>query len=81
MKLYCFYDRKAADFFNVFTAVNDECAKRNITPIVNDSNPKNNLSHFAADFDLYALGDLDTKSGILTPACDFICSLVDLKEV
>ncbi|AXH77380.1 MAG: nonstructural protein [Microviridae sp.] len=65
MKMFAVYDHKAASFCLPFFSQNADIAIRDFAYAVNDRNQ--NVSKYAADFDLYQLGDLDQTLGVVTP--------------
>lgn len=66
MNLYSIYDSVTGKFGQPWSAVNDNAAKRAYERLSQD---KTTDIHFRPkDFTLYALGELDESTGILTTA-------------
>lgn len=78
--VFAVYDKKAGEHFGLCVWPNAELFKRSIQVYVNDPTFKNNLfSSHSSDFELYALGSLDLRTGDLTGSRVFICNASDLK--
>lgn len=61
--LYCVYDEKAKVYGQIFQLLNDDVAKRTLSPAVN--NPEHNYGMFSEDYSLHKLGEYDDETGII----------------
>lgn len=66
--LFSIFDEKAAAFSPPFTARSRGEATRFFSDTVNDS--KSSISQHPADYVLYALGEFEVGTGVLTPEQD-----------
>lgn len=80
MKVYALFDKKSGSYFSLACWKNDDLYKRSLYSIVNSPVPENLFATHSTDFELFQLGLLDEKSGLLTPDLRFICSAADLKK-
>lgn len=78
--VYSLKDVKAGDFASPFTCPNDNVALRLLDSSVN-GNHDTDLYKFSADFELWKLGNFDTKNGSLTSDVVFISSCADVRRV
>lgn len=73
MKIYCLYDRKSNTYGTVFTSENNQTAQRYFQFLC--SMPANEM--IRDDVELYALGNYDPKSGLITDVSkDFVSNFV-----
>ena len=77
--MYAVYDIKADVYGQIFNLVNDDVAKRTLTPVVN--NPEHNYGMFPEDYHLTKVGTYDDSTGIIQSDLKPICKLIELKEV
>lgn len=77
MKIYSIFDRKAGYHSSVTCYENDDLFKRAVSDLVNAKGIL--LSTHADDFDLYSLGEFDSKTGVVSPEMTFICGAASLK--
>lgn len=80
MNIYAIYDKVAGAYFQLSLWKNDALYKRSLMALANDPNPDNLFSHHAADYQLFCLGQMDEKSGVIIPESRFVCNASDLKE-
>jgi len=84
--LYAVRDQKAQIFGQVFQLLNDDIARRTLTPVVN--NPEHNYGQFPEDYSLYNLGEYNDIDGIISdlnnknslPIPEKICELIELRK-
>lgn len=79
MKIYAIFDKKGKSYSCVNTAINDDSVVRVLHNEVNSNNPVSLLCTNSADFDLYCLGDLDLRTGVISPDVTFVLNLGTLK--
>jgi len=63
--IYAVHDYKARVFGNPYTAVNDDVALRDYSRACTD--PNSDLSHFPADYSLFAIAAYDDATGAISP--------------
>lgn len=80
MKIFCLFDKKAGEYSCLSVYPNIAMFTRSLAPEVNSDNPRNLLCTNAADFDIFCVGEIDSKSGIISPDHQFIMCCSDLKE-
>lgn len=66
IRLYSMFDRKARAYGAILAFVNDEVARRAVLSIVRGD--QGEIRNFPGDFDLFAVGEQDSESGVITPA-------------
>lgn len=74
-KLYSVYDKKAQNTLQVFEQINDLVAIRDFSQICTQKDSQ--IAKFAEDYELWALGEIDTISGIITPGVRTIANATD----
>lgn len=74
LKIYALQDMKQGEFSTIHYGVNDLEAFRYYKMISKDGL----LHDFPGDFNLYTLGTIDTKMGVITPEVNALSSLVDV---
>lgn len=79
MKLFAVKDILANEFIQVFPHQSVETAKRELSAVVNNKS-QSLLYQFPTDYQLFCIGEFETKTGLLTPSLDFECLLADLKK-
>jgi len=62
-KLYSIYDKKVAVYGKIFPAINDADATRQLHSACQDKTIQ--LGMYPADFDLYAIAEFDSESGVI----------------
>lgn len=78
--VYSLKDTKAGDFAAPFTCPNDNVALRLLDSSVN-GNHDTDLYKFSSDFELWKLGNLDSKTGAITSELVFLASCADVRRV
>lgn len=77
LKIYAVRDNQVEAFLQPFFSPTMGSAIRSLTEVVNDT--QHTFSKHATDYSLYALGDFDDTSGIITPFDPHrIVSLIEL---
>ncbi|WNK12880.1 MAG: nonstructural protein [Microvirus sp.] len=66
MNLYSIYDSVTGKFNQPFTAINDNSAKRSFERLAGDAS--SDIHFRPVDYTLYALGEMDEQTGVLTAA-------------
>lgn len=80
MKIFCLYDKKSGEYSCLSVYPNIAMFTRSLAPEVNSNNPHNLLTTNSADFDIFHIGNIDVKSGVIDPKHEFIMCCSDLKE-
>lgn len=65
LKIYGIRDTKTEIFNNPFFNHSHGEAERNFTDLVND--PQSQVNRYPEDFDLYFMGEYETKTGKISP--------------
>jgi uncharacterized protein len=77
--LYAVYDSKAKIYGQIFQMLNDDIAKRTLSPAVN--NEEHNYGMFPEDFTLHCIGLYTDDNGIIAPENRKICELIELRQM
>lgn len=80
LKVYCLKDNKAGEFAQPFFAQNDAIAHRLLDSSVNGRKDTDLYLH-SSDFELWALGEFDTKTGELKSDVKYLECCVDVRRV
>lgn len=78
--LFSLKDTKAGEFAAPFTCPNDNVALRLLDSSVN-GNHDTDLYRFSSDFELWKLGDVDSKTGVITSNVVYMASCADVRRV
>lgn len=80
MFLYSVFDKKAISFGPLFTAENDDVAKRSVAGSIGSDTL---LAFAPGDFSLYCLGEYDTDTGSVSgfSPVNFVCEVLSLIKV
>ena len=78
VQLFAVFDGKSRLYNQVFTAINDAVAVRDIQTL--GANSKSPLVQFASDYTLYRLGHVDLSSGSVVALKDAV-HIVDFKSL
>lgn len=79
-ELYVLFDRKTNQYLGLSLQTSYATYQRQLYADLVDSNPRNQLAVYCADFDIYCLGTLNIKTGVITPKCEFIDNCADLRN-
>ena len=79
LKLFAIHDQKAAAFLQPFFSRTISTAVREVTEVVND--PQHAFSKYSADYTLYAVGEFEEFTGVLTSYSEsrLVGNLVEFK--
>lgn len=78
MKIYSIKDEKTQTYTTIFEAENEQIAKRQCGILAND--PNSIISHYAEDFLLYQIGEINKKTGEIKSNIEYIINLKELKK-
>ena len=78
--LYSVEDKVAGTFTPLSSFENDALATRAYKAAVNNVKGDSIMCTNPGDFALYRLGEIDVKTGEITPCKEFVINLNDLKE-
>lgn len=80
INIYMFFDRCAGTYISTpMLMPSDVVARRNLRILVNDANFQ--FKDLINDLQLFNLGSIDLNTGIITSNVQFMCNVIDFKEV
>lgn len=80
MRLYSVYDRIAEGYANPMVMQNDGTALRSFRDEINRPNQESNLYMHADDYELWYIGEMNTKTGEITSIKELIVTGASCKE-
>jgi len=81
MNVYAIFDRKAQKYGPIQLELNHFTVQRALSQVVNGDPNQSLLAKFTEDYDLYQVGSYDDQTGILTSKIEFVCNLIQIKDV